>query len=161
MTAARRIAIAAVLALGAASLAGAAEEQLRLRPAEIAKLPTVGGVAGTSRAKGTVTTVLSGDPSKPGLYTISISVPANTKIGPHSHRDDRTAVVVSGKWFFGYGSSADPTGLKELSPGSFYTEPGGTPHVAATKDEPVTIYITGYGPTDTIYVNAADDPSKR
>jgi len=32
------------------------------------------------------TNVLAGDPSKPGFYTIILSVPANTTIPAHSHR---------------------------------------------------------------------------
>ena len=30
-----------------------------------------------------------------------------------------------------------------------------------TKSEPVTVYITGAGPSATTYVNPADDPSKK
>jgi hypothetical protein len=33
-------------------------------------------------------------------------------------------------------------------------------HFAFTGDKPAVVYITGIGPTDTRYVNAADDPSK-
>jgi hypothetical protein len=45
-----------------------------------------------------------------------------------------------------------------LPSGSFYTEPGGVAHFAMTKAESVVVYITGFGPTDTLYVNAANDP---
>ena len=41
---------------------------------------------------------------------------------------------------------------KTLPPGSFYTEPGGVAHFAETKADPVVIYITGHGPTDTVFV---------
>jgi quercetin dioxygenase-like cupin family protein len=161
MTSRREIAAVLALTIAVGAVAYAAEQQLRLTPDDIAKLPTVGGVAGTSRSVGTVTTVLSGDPSKPGIYTIRVSAPPNTTIGAHSHRDDRTAVVVAGAWYFGYGQKFDAAALKEMPPGSFYTEPGGTAHFAQTKGETAVIYITGYGPTDTSYVNPADDPGKR
>ena len=39
------------------------------------------------------TRLLKGDPTHPGLYTISIKVPAGTRISAHTHRDDRSAVV--------------------------------------------------------------------
>ena len=55
----------------------------------------------------------------------------------------------------------DESTLKALPPGSFYTEPPGANHFAMSKDEPVTIYVTGTGPTGTTYVNPADDPSKK
>jgi hypothetical protein len=45
-----------------------------------------------------------------------------------------------------------------LPPGSFYTEPAGVAHFALTRAEPVVVYITGFGPTNTVYLNAANDP---
>jgi hypothetical protein len=53
-------------------------------------------------------------------------------------------------------ANADAT--KPLPPGSFYTEPGGVAHFAQTRAEPVVVYITGFGPTNTVYLNAANDP---
>ena len=41
---------------------------------------------------------------------------------------------------------------------SFYTEPAGSAHFARTGDEPAIVYITGVGPTDTVYVDAAQAP---
>jgi quercetin dioxygenase-like cupin family protein len=146
------------LAMATAALAGSQEEQRRLTPDEIAAIAKAGAGAGTSGVSGIETTVLSGDPTVAGPYTIALRVPAHTRIAPHTHRDDRAAVVVSGTWFFGYGSSADETKVKALAPGSFYTEPADAPHFAITRDEPVTVYITGFGPTDTHYIDAAADP---
>ena len=102
--------------------------------------------AGTSGVAGIETTVLSGDPTAAGPYTIALRVPAHTGIAAHTHRDDRAAVVVSGMWFFGYGSRADDAKLKALGPGSFYTEPADAPHFAMTRDKAATVYITGFGP---------------
>jgi pimeloyl-ACP methyl ester carboxylesterase len=61
--------------------------------------------------------------------------------------------VVSGTWYFGYGEKAGDSQLKKLGPGSFYTEPAALPHFALTRDRPAVVYITGMGPTDTIYSN--------
>ena len=142
-------------------LSGAAQAasvgQIRLTPDEIAAKEAGGAGAGTSGVAGIRTTVLSGDPAKPGLYTIRLSIPANTTIQAHTHRDDRSAVVMSGTWYFGYGSVAKAAATKPLPPGSFYTEPGGVAHFALTRAKPVVVYITGFGPTDTVYVNAAKD----
>jgi hypothetical protein len=49
----------------------------------------------------------------------------------------------------GYGNHFDASALKDLPPGSFYTEPAGQPHFSQTGDEPVVILVTGYGPSDT------------
>jgi uncharacterized RmlC-like cupin family protein len=128
--------------------------ELRLTPGEIASLSKGHAGAGTSGVAGIVTTTLMGDPSKPGPYTIEIRVPANTRIQAHTHRDGRSAVVVSGRWYFGYGQQAREADVKELGAGSFYTEPADLPHFALTRAEPAVVYITGVGPTDTVYSGA-------
>jgi quercetin dioxygenase-like cupin family protein len=137
------------------------ERERRLTPTEIAALPSTGPGAGTSGVGGIRTTVLSGDPTREGLYTIRLEVPANAAIAAHKHRDDRVATVISGVWYFGYGSRADPAAFKELPAGSFYTEPANVPHFAETRSAPVVVHITGQGPTDTSYVDAAADPRRR
>lgn len=147
-----RLAIAAAaLPFGLLASAAVHAQQLRLTPAEIEAQLKGGAGPGTSGVAGIRTTVLLGDPAKPGPYTIEIRVPAHTRIQAHTHRDARTAVVVSGTWYFGYGATADPAKVKALPPGSFYTEPADDPHYALTRDEPAIVYITGWGPTDTVY----------
>jgi uncharacterized RmlC-like cupin family protein len=123
----------------------------RMTASEIAQHPALGAIAGTSGLAGIRTLVLVGDPTRPGMYTIELLVPAHTRIAAHEHRDDRTAVVVSGTWHFGYGRTADDASSKSLGPGSFYTEPANMPHFARTEGEAVAVVITGNGPTDTRY----------
>jgi quercetin dioxygenase-like cupin family protein len=155
----RHIVFAWALLVVLADAAGAAPvDQVRLTPQEVAAKAASGAGAGTSGVSGIRTTVLLGDPSKPGLYTIRLSIPSNTSIAAHTHRDNRSAVVTSGTWYFGYGRVAREADTKPLVPGSFYTEPAGVAHFALTKSEPVVVTITGFGPTDTVYVNSADDP---
>ena len=108
--------------------------------------------AGTSGVGGIQTRVLKGDPTKPGLYTIQLTVPANTKIEAHTHPDDRVSTVISGTWQIGYGTALDEKKLKPLVPGSFYTEPPALAHFARTGNTAVIVQITGYGPTGTTYV---------
>jgi quercetin dioxygenase-like cupin family protein len=162
----RTLLYAALLAsMTATCLAFAAETgrtgALRLSANEIDALPAKhGGGAGTSHAGGMLTTMIYCDPARPGLYTIRIRIPPHTSIKPHTHRDTRAAVVVSGTWYFGYGRQFNPAALKALPAGSFYTETANTAHFAQTGDEAAVVFITGYGPTDTVYVNPADDPSR-
>jgi uncharacterized RmlC-like cupin family protein len=125
----RRILMVLIIALASIGQAGAID-QIRLTPGEIVA----------------------------NLYTIRLSIPANTKIQAHTHRDDRSAIVMSGTWYFGYGRVADERPTEAMAAGIFYTEPGGVAHFALTKGEPVVVYITGFGPTDTVYLNAANDP---
>ncbi len=139
--------------------AGGRLPQVRLTAAQVDAIARGGAGAGTSGIAGIQTTVLSGDPSKPGPYSYEIRVPPHTRIAAHSHRDNRTALVVSGAWHFGYGEQADKNATQTLGPGGFYTEPAGQPHFAFTGDLPAVVYITGQGPTDTTYVNPAEAPS--
>ncbi|QUD90639.1 alpha/beta fold hydrolase [Phenylobacterium montanum] len=118
-------------------------------------LPMSGAGAGTSGISGIRTVLLYGDPAKPGPYALEIHVPPNTVIAPHTHRDDRFATVISGAWYFGYGASSKDAPIKPLSAGGLYTEPGGAPHFAFTRDEPAVVRLTGVGPSDTTFVTTA------
>ena len=89
-----------------------------MTPKEI-KWPAAAAVVGTSGAAGIQTAILKGDSTKAGLYTMLLRLPPNTKIEAHSHKDDRTAVVLSGVWYFGYGREFNEAALKELPAGSF------------------------------------------
>lgn len=135
--------------------------QARLTAAEVDAIPRTGGGAGTSGLNGVQTTVLSGNPNGPGPYTFEIRVPPHTRIAAHTHRDNRTAIVVSGEWHFGYGETANEAAAKVLAPGSFYTEPANVAHFAFTNDTPAVVYISGQGPTDTRYTDPADEPAAK
>jgi quercetin dioxygenase-like cupin family protein len=136
--------------------------EMRMTPDEIRARTHDGNQVGSSGLPGVHADVLVGDPSRPGFYTILLFVPPNTTIQAHSHRDDRVATVVSGQWQFGYGDHFDAARLKALPPGSVYTEPGGTAHnhFARTGGDSVVVQISGFGPTDTRYVEAAREPAR-
>ena len=152
---------ATVAAIRAFLDADAKLTQARLTSSEVDAVARGGAGAGTSGISGVQTTLLSGNPNVPGPYAIEIRVPPRTRIASHSHRDDRTALVVSGEWNFGYGEQASEAKARTLGPGSFYTEPASDPHFAFTGDQPTVVYITGQGPTDTTYVVAAQASSKQ
>ena len=155
--------IAAAVAVGSAIAVTQSTEsaEKRITPAEV-NWPSAGDAGvGTSGVAGVQTVVLKGDPSKPGLYTLLLRAGPNMKFQAHSHRDDRVATVVSGKWYFGYGKEFNEAGLKELPPGSFYTEPPGVAHFAMTKGDGAIVQITGTGPSDTVYADPRNDPARR
>ncbi len=156
----RSDALALLLGITAVHAAAVSSPEIRLTPADADALPFHEAGAGTSGVQGIRTTVVAGDPSALGPYTIRLVVPPHTHIQAHTHRDNRYAVVVSGIWYFGYGSRGDANLEKSLPAGGFYTEPAGVAHFAETRDEAVTVYITGYGPTDTQYLTAAAAPKQ-
>ena len=141
-------------------LAASPLAEMRMTPAEVAAMAVGQSQIGGSKLPGVRTTVLYGDPAQAGFFAILLSVPARTTIHAHSHRDDRIATVVSGKWEFGYGRVFYAGALKTLPPGSVYSEPGGLAHFARTGEESAVVQISGFGPTDTVYVDAANEPKK-
>jgi quercetin dioxygenase-like cupin family protein len=147
------------LAAASAAIAQSLPE-MRMTPADIRASALDSNQIGSSGLSGVHTKVLFGDPSKVGFYTILLFVPAHTTIQAHSHKDNRVATVVSGEWHFGYGDHFDAKSLKTLLPGSVYSEPGGVEHnhFARTDADAVIVEISGYGPTDTHYFEAANDP---
>ncbi len=146
--------VAGLVVVLCASVAIAAQDgdlKKRLAPGEVDAVRAEVAGAGTSGLPAVTTRVLFGDPRRSGLYTIELRIAPNTTIQAHTHRDTRTAVVMDGVWYFGYGAKNERTLEKELDRGSFYTEPGGQLHFARTGPQGATIAITGIGPTDTIY----------
>jgi quercetin dioxygenase-like cupin family protein len=153
--------VIAALCVVAASSSAQPLGEMRMTPAEMRASPLDDNQIGSSGVSGVHTKVLFGDPAKADFYTILLYVPAHTTIQAHSHRDDRVATVVSGEWHFGYGDHFNAKSLKTLPPGSVYSEPGGDNHFARTDAEAVIVEISGYGPTDTRYFDAANDPRSR
>jgi quercetin dioxygenase-like cupin family protein len=147
----RLLCVMSFLALSLLAAAQDSQARKRLTPKEIEVLPSESAGAGTSGLPAVTTRVLFGDPTKSGLYTIELRVAPNTVIQAHTHRDTRTAVVLNGLWYFGYGPKNEQALVKALPPGAFYTEPAGESHFAQTGPEGATVSITGYGPTDTVY----------
>ncbi|MEO7716485.1 MAG: cupin domain-containing protein [Capsulimonas sp.] len=153
----------ALLSLVFPSLSASAQSpssagQLRLNPAEVkaahSRLPSQ---TGSSRNPLVQEVVLRGDPSQKGLYTILLKVGPHARIAAHSHPDDRIATVISGTWYFGYGSKFDAGKVKRLPAGSVYAEPAHANHFAMTHG-PVIVEITGYGPSGVSFVKSPHAP---
>ena len=122
--------------------------QKRVTPAEAESLvkATAGvGTSGTARGDHHGAIRRSGESR---VVQHRMKVAPKTIIKAHAHRDTRTATVVSGVWYFGYGPRNEPSALKLLGAGSFYTEPAGQAHFARTTTEGAVVIITGYGPSD-------------
>lgn len=159
-----RFYLVVVLALNIASTYAQSgkKEQFRMTQEEIINAKASGPSApGSSNLSTVQVIVIYGDPSKAGLYTILLKVAANTKIPAHLHPDDRVGTVVFGTWYFGYGDRFDESKLKKLPIGSVYSEGERQNHFAMTRDEPVIVEITGYGPSGVTYVNPSDDPKNQ
>ena len=109
--------------------------------------------------KGAEAAVLSGDPGKPGPFTIRLKVPAGYKIPAHNHPTHEAVTVISGNFNIGMGDKLDEAKAEKLAAGSFVDLPANMNHFAFADSEAV-VQINSEGPFAINYVNPADDPSK-
>jgi quercetin dioxygenase-like cupin family protein len=109
--------------------------------------------------KGAEMAVVSGDPSKPGPFTVELSFPDGYKIAPHYHPTAETIRVKKGTFLVGMGDSLNLSKAKALKAGSKETMAAQHHHYAAAKGATV-VSVTARGPFAMTYVNPADDPQK-
>jgi len=109
---------------------------------------------------GAQSTVLSGDPTKEGIFVIRLKVPDGFKIPPHWHPSDENVTVVQGTMLIGTGEKFDPDKLESIPTGGFMRMPKTMRHFGLAKGE-LIVQVHGMGPFELNYVNAADDPRKK
>ena len=109
---------------------------------------------------GAQVSVIEGDPSKEGLFTMRIKLPANYKIMPHSHPADEHITVIEGSFYMGTSEKYDEKVAREIPAGGFAVMNTGTRHFAFTKNGCV-IQLHCKGPWGVNYVNPADDPRNK
>ena len=102
-------------------------------------------------------TVLQGDPSKEGVYTVRIEMPVGYYIPPHSHPTDEDVTVISGSLELGMGDAPNPATSMTLPAGGFAVAPAATHHYARAKAATV-VQVHGMGPFAITYVDPKDDP---
>lgn len=97
--------------------------------------------------------VISGDPSKPGLYVIRAKFSPGAMTRPHWHPEDRFVTVMQGTWYTGEGDTFDPDKTVPLKAGSFMMHPAKAHHYDGARDEEVIVQIVGIGPSGTNLVD--------
>jgi quercetin dioxygenase-like cupin family protein len=100
--------------------------------------------------------VISGDPSKPGVYVIRAKFPPGIMSSPHFHDEDRFVIVVKGTWYTGTAADWDPAKTVGLPTGSFMRHPAKAVHFDGAKDEEVIVQIIGVGPSKTTSLAPAE-----
>jgi Domain of unknown function (DUF4437) len=102
--------------------------------------------------------VLTGDPSKAGVYTIRLKMPSGSKVNPHWHTAEVDVTVMSGTLGFGMGDKFDKSKGQLVKPGGFIVETKEMHHYVWAVG-PTVIQVHGEGPLVISYVNPSDDPS--
>jgi len=119
----------------------------------IIRLPSEMTYKAPPKGPGPHTVVLYGNPSKPGVFVMRAKLPAGYKITPRWRPDAwRTAVVLSGTFYYGIGEKWDESKLKAYPPGTFFAHPSKHPHFAWARDGEVIVQFTAMGPTGTTLI---------
>jgi mannose-6-phosphate isomerase-like protein (cupin superfamily) len=104
--------------------------------------------------------VLEGNPFETGPFTMRLLVPDHYRLPPHHHPFVEHVTVVKGTFRVGMGEKYDASALIDLPTGTFAALEPGTRHFAEAKGETI-LQLHGIGPWSLVYVNPADDPSRR
>jgi hypothetical protein len=106
---------------------------------------------------GALVTVLEGDPSVEGFFTMRIKMPDGYRVPPHWHSRQERVTVLSGVLNLGQGDRFDAAATKPLPAGTYSSMPPGMTHFGWMSGETV-LQLSTQGPWTITYVNAADDP---
>ena len=141
-----------ILLLGTATSAVAQDMKMPVNASQIKWGPAPAFIP-----KGAQIAVLSGDPSKEGLYVVRLKLPAGYKIAAHNHPTAEMVTVVSGNFHLGMGDKLDQRKGITLTAGGYAEAPAKMNHYAWTSS-PTIVQVHGQGPFAVTYVNPADDP---
>jgi len=114
--------------------------------------------AAPSVGPGAMIAVIEGDLKAAEPFTFRLKVPANSKIGVHTHPVAERVTVISGTFYFATGDKADPAMTKAYQAGDILIIPAGMPMYATTKDQEAVLQLHGVGPWGLSYLDPADDP---
>ena len=104
--------------------------------------------------------VISGDPSKEGLFVIRLKMPAGYKVPAHYHPQYENVTVLTGEFHVGMGDKLDTDKGTLLRPGGYVEAPAKMHHYAWVTSDTI-VQVAGPGPFGIIYVDPTDDPSKK
>ena len=118
------------------------------------------GPAPPTFPKGAEVAVLSGDPSKDGLFVIRIKMPSGYKFPAHNHPTDEYVTVISGNFHVGMGDKLDEKKAIELTAGGYVEAPAKMNHYGWVSS-PLRRSSSSARASRITYVDPADDPSKK
>ena len=140
-----------IIAIASACLAGSAA-QAQMNTGDLSW-----GAAPPGLPPGAQLAVLSGDPTKEGMFTIRVKFPAGYTVPPHHHPTTELVTVIDGQMAIGMGNTLDKAKATTLNQAGYVAMDANMNHYAFTNTG-ATIQITSHGPFQIIYVNPADDP---
>jgi quercetin dioxygenase-like cupin family protein len=125
------------------------------------KTITPDAIRWTPVQSGSEIAVLSGNPAQEGVpFVLRIKLRSGLKVPPHWHPTDEHFTVMSGIFHLGTGEKFDQAAAQAMPAGSYLMMPKEMRHFAWAEGETI-IQLHGVGPFKTIWVNPADDPTKK
>jgi quercetin dioxygenase-like cupin family protein len=118
------------------------------------------GPAPASLPPGARMAIVSGNPGKPGPFTIRLSLPSGFEVPPHFHPVDEHQTLISGRIGHGMGDTVDLESVKWLRPGQSITLPANAHHYVRTRGRTL-VEVSAVGPFVVTYVRPRDDPRRR
>jgi hypothetical protein len=103
--------------------------------------------------------VLSGDPGKPGLFTIRLKMPDGYQIPAHWHPTNEYVTVLSGTLYMGSGDKLEESKGRAMGAGSYGVVPAKSHHFVWAKGD-TEIQVSAMGPFAMTYIDPANDPMK-
>ena len=113
-----------------------------------------------SVAPGAQIAVIEGDLKAAAPFTFRLKLPANSRIGVHTHPVVERVTVISGTFYLGIGDKFEPAKARGYTPGGITIMPVGMPMFVFVKEETV-IQIHGTGQWGINFLDPADDPRKK
>ena len=107
--------------------------------------------------RGAQIAVLSGDPFKPVVLKVLVSMPDGYRMPPHFHATDEHVEVRQGTFLVGMGDELDVKKTIPLAVGDTATAPADTHHYFVTKGATI-VSVTIMGPYILTYVYPKDEP---
>lgn len=101
--------------------------------------------------------VVSGDPSKKGMFTIRARLPGSYVVPPHHHPMDEKVSVISGKLAYGMSDRLNLAQAQPLAAGDSVVMKAKMNHWVVTGDG-AEIEVSAMGPFQITYVNPSADP---
>jgi quercetin dioxygenase-like cupin family protein len=152
------LALAAVLVTGLAAQAGSEGKG----PAFISvKASDLKWIDAPSVGPGAKIAVIEGDLKAAEPITFRLKVPANLKIGVHTHPTFERVTVISGSLYFAIGEKFDSAKAQEYKPGDVFIVPTGMPMFGYTKKQETVLQIHGTGPWGMDFIKPGEDPKKK
>jgi quercetin dioxygenase-like cupin family protein len=109
---------------------------------------------------GALISVVSGDPTRAGEFTLLVSMPDGYRIPPHSHPSYEHVEVREGTLLVGTGDRLDRKMTQALAAGDSATAPAGINHFSIAKGRTL-LSATFMGPYTITYLRAEDAPQLR